>query len=153
MTNLTPAAAEGRPSAARSLAPRLSMMFLTLLALTLLPAGCDSLDDDGAINEVIEGTWAFKYSTDRPLDFELAYERVVFRHDATCAIEYDGGSLSGTYRAGDAVIRIDYDDGGETKQMLWLLRSFSKEQIVAEYTFDYDGGGDVTAVVTLDRID
>ena len=126
----------------------------TLLLSCLMLAGCDRLDDTGAIREVLPGTWGFSYELlgDADLGVEFSYDRVVFGSDGTCAIAYEGGALTGTYQAGDAVIRIVslLPDGSE-RIMLWRIRSFSPYEIETEYDFEI-GGQQVTAVVTLTRL-
>ena len=138
-------------------------MFITLTAAMLLTA-CDSLDKNGAINEILPGDWAFNYElqSDVETGLSFSYEQVIFRADGTCAITYpdgydeDGnvvyGALSGTYQAGDASIYIQgvLDDGVE-REMLWRILSFSQKEIVAEYEFEFQGQS-VTAILTLERI-
>lgn len=148
-----------------------------LLAFLLLLAACDKLDDsgDGAINSVLPGTWSFSYELQSDDDTGLAfeYEKVIFGADGTCAITYldhdepvldaDGNdtgqyvhvyeALHGTYRASNAVIRIDSSEAdGQERTMLWAVRSFSDERIVADFDFDLDGQH-VRAVVTLERVE
>jgi hypothetical protein len=59
--------------------------------------------------------------------------------------------MTGTFRASDAVIRIDYSYNNEERTMLWRVLSMSPYKIVTEYDFD-TGKQTVTATVTLDRI-
>jgi hypothetical protein len=94
---------------------------------------------------------------------------VIFNEDATCAITYDEEvhyqddegnwhseivekALNGTYVANNSVIRIVSSDiGGEEQVMLWSIVSLSTKQVVAEYNFNM-GGGNMLAIVTLDKI-
>jgi len=126
-----------------------------LLGCSVLTA-CDKLDDgdDGALQTVIVGDWDFSYALESQEDIGLAFEfdQVIFREDGTCSITYADGSMEGTWQAGNSVIKIDGTlDNGTTQTVLWRVRSFSAKQIVAEYTFDFNGIS-VKAVVTLDKV-
>ncbi len=147
----------------------IGMMMLCSLLLT----GCDKLDDsdDGMVKEILPGHWAFSYVIQSEEDpgLEFNYKQVIFNEDATCAITYDEEvhyqddegnwhteivekALNGTYVANNSVIRIVSSDiGGEEQVMLWSIVSLSTKQVVAEYNFNM-GGGNMLAIVTLDKI-
>lgn len=144
-------------------------------------SACDKLDDsdDGIMNEVLPGKWAFSYAfkgdVDPGLDFQYRY--VLFNEDGTCALAYivgeeprtdDAGNhvldnegrvvydavydaLHGTYQATRAMIRIVSSDiGGEERILLWKITSFSAKRLVAEYSFNLNAQS-LTAVVTLEK--
>lgn len=134
--------------------------FLCWLMLALIGSGvlsaCDKLDDgdDGALQGVIVGDWDFSYELLGNEDTGLAFEfqQVIFRQDGTCSITYPEGSLEGTWRAGNSVIKIEGSiDNGDMQTMLWRVQSFSARQLVAEYDFEINGTS-VKAVVTLDKV-
>jgi hypothetical protein len=134
--------------------------FLCWLMLALIGSGvlsaCDKLDDgdDGALQGVIVGDWDFSYELLGDEDTGLAFEfqQVIFRQDGTCSITYPEGSLEGTWRAGNSVIKIEGSiDNGDMQTMLWRVQSFSARQLVAEYDFEINGTS-VKAVVTLDKV-
>ncbi|MBQ7571830.1 MAG: hypothetical protein IJT19_06275 [Bacteroidaceae bacterium] len=123
----------------------------------LVLTGCDKLDDgdDGIINEVLPGKWAFSYTFKDDADpgLEFQYRYVLFREDGTCDLVYiaDGDALHGTYQATRAMIRIVSSDiGDEERVIVWKITSFSAKQLVAEYSFDMNGQS-FTAVVTLEK--
>ena len=111
---------------------------------------CDKLANDNVTAETLPGKWAFSYRTTEPLGMEFSYDYIVFRNDATCDIHYDGGALEGTYRASDALIRIDSKDDQQTQ--MWKVISISPHKIVAEYDYELQGGQHVTVTVTLERL-
>lgn len=119
--------------------------------LSLLLTGCDKLENGDTINEILPGMWGFSYETDEELDMTIEYDNVVFASDGTCTIGTGSEQLTGTYRASDAVIRIDYAYGSDERTMLWRVLQMSPYKIVAEYSFDY-GQKNVTATVFLDRV-
>lgn len=144
-----------------------------MMLCSLLLTGCDKLDDsdDGMVNDILPGHWAFSYviqsEEDPGLEFE--YKQVIFNEDGTCAITYDEEvhyrdeegnwhteivekAITGTYVANNTVIRIVSSDiGGEEQVLLWSIVSLSTKQLVAEYNFNM-GGGNMLAIVTLDKI-
>ena len=122
-----------------------------LLAATVVLAACDKLEDGNAINEILPGLWGFSYETDEELDFAIEYESVTFHSDGRCSIGYGSEQLEGTYRASDAVIKIDYDFNGQQRDMMWKVLQMSPYRILTEYTFDYNQTS-ITATVILDRI-
>lgn len=124
---------------------------LWLLFASALLSACERLGGNEAINAVICGTYTFTYETSEPLDMDFDYEYVVFRPDGTCALTYEDGELSGTYRAGDAAIVIEGEGTPDGKPMLWRVVSFSPYDILADYTFD-NNGLPVTAVIKLEKL-
>lgn len=127
-------------------------LWAVLLCGSALTA-CDKLDDgDDILQGVITGDWDFSYELDADVGLAFEFEQVFFRQDGTCSITYPGGSMEGTYKTGQSLIRIvGTIDGGTEQTMLWRVRSFSARQVVADYSFDFNGKS-VTAVVTLDKI-
>ena len=128
---------------------KLIVAIVAMLATGTSFTACDELGGDNAINEVLPGTWSFSYTTSEEIDVEFEYELIKFQTDGHCAITYDGGEETGTYRAGDATVVIDAQNLG--KPMLWRVISFSPYQIVAEYDFD-SKGQTVTATITLEKV-
>ncbi len=131
----------------------LCWIWVALLGGSVLTA-CDKLDDgeEEVLQGIIVGDWAFSYELDADIGVAFEFEEVIFRQDGTCSITYPEGSMEGTYKAGQSVIRIEGTiDNGTTQTMLWRVRSFSERQVVAEYSFDVNGKS-VTAVVVLDKI-
>ncbi|MGX8696701.1 MAG: hypothetical protein ACSW8D_09970 [Prevotella sp.] len=126
----------------------------TMLALlmTLALAACDKLEDSDVTSEALVGKWAFSYKTTETLDYELSYKYVVFNADGSCALIYKDGELPGTYRASQAVIRIEANANGEDYTLLWLVLSMSPYQIVTEYTHKLNDEREVTMTVTLDKL-
>ena len=129
---------------------------------SLLLTSCDKLDDsdDGMVKEILPGHWAFSYVIQSEEDpgLEFNYKQVIFNEDGTCAITYDDPeekierAITGTYVANNTVIRIVSSDiGGEEQVLLWTIVSLSTKQVVAEYNFSM-GGGNLLAIVTLDKI-
>jgi len=121
--------------------------------LLLAMPSCDKLEDSDLTAEAIVGRWAFTYKTSQQLDFELSYKYVTFLADGTCTLAYQDGQLNGTYRASEAVIRIEgaLDDGKE-QVMLWKVVSMSPYQIVTDYDLQLNDGKHVDVRVTLDRL-
>ncbi|MBR1548885.1 MAG: hypothetical protein IJ637_09205 [Prevotella sp.] len=127
--------------------------YVVVLAMACMLTACDKLDDgDDAVLGVLPGTWMFSYELQSDEDTGLVfyYDQVIFGDDGTCAITSPTSTMNGTYRASNAVIRIDGEAGGEQRTMLWRIISFSKKQVVAEYEFEYNEQS-VTAIVTLER--
>ena len=125
---------------------------LTLL-LCCLCAACDKLEDSDVTGETLVGRWAFSYKTSEPVDYELAYKQIVFNADGTCALTYDGGQLTGTYRASEAVIKIEgVLDNGRQELMLWRVLSMSPYRIVTEYDLELNDDRSITLTVTLDKL-
>ena len=147
----------------------IGMMMLCSLLLTV----CDKLDDsdDGMVSEILPGKWAFSYVIKAEEDpgLEFNYKQVIFNEDGTCALTYDEEisykddegkwhteivekALHGTYVANSSVIRIVSDEfDGKERVLLWAIDSLSTKQIVVEYNFSMNGGN-LLAIVTLDRI-
>jgi len=130
---------------------RIAVLSVTYLIILSLISACDKLENGNAINEILPGLWAFSYQTDEELDVTIDYDNVMFANDGTCSISSANEILTGTYRASDAVIRIDYNLSGEERTMLWRIVSMSPYKIVSTYNFDYQQQN-VNATVTLDRI-
>ena len=148
------------------------ILIWTLMLCSLLLTGCDKLDDsdDGMVNEILPGRWAFSYVIEGDQDpgLEFNYKLVIFNEDGTCAITYDEEihykdekgewhteivekALHGTYVANNSLIRIVSSDiGGEERVLLWSIISLSTKQVVAEYNFSMNGAS-LLATVTLDR--
>lgn len=120
-----------------------------MLTVGTMFSACDKLGGDNAINEVLPGTWSFSYTTSEEMDVEFEYELIIFHADGNCAITYDGGEETGTYRAGDATVLIDALNLEEP--MLWRVISFSPYLIVAEYDFESKGQA-ITATITLEKV-
>lgn len=138
----------------RTLLSRLYGTFLSLcLLLTCIGlTACEELSqDDGVIREVLPGTWSFTYAADGDLGMELNYKLIIFNANGTCSITYDDGQLDGTYRTGDALIRIDSPDLGEDRALLWRLVSFSPYEVIATYLYEA-GGQTITVTVTLTKV-
>lgn len=131
----------------------LSIKLLWLWATVCFLGGCDKLEDGNAISEALPGQWRFSYKTSEELDFTLSYEYVIFREDGSCAITYPGGQNEGSYRASDALIRIDtvLDDGRE-ETFLWRVMEMSPYRIVTAYDYEVSDGHTLTLTVTLDRL-
>ena len=128
---------------------KLLIALIAMLATDTTFTACDKLGGDNAINEVLPGTWSFSYTTSEEMDVEFEYELIIFQADGNCAITYDGGEETGTYRAGDATVLIDALNLDEP--MLWRVISFSPYQIVAEYDFE-SKGHTITATITLEKV-
>jgi hypothetical protein len=128
--------------------------FLSTIAIVivgLLLAACDKLEDGNAINEILPGMWGVSYTMSEEMDVSYDIDHLTFGDDGQCTIVSGEESMTGTYRASDAVIRIDYSYNNEERTMLWRVLSMSPYKIVTEYDFD-TGKQTVTATVTLDRI-
>ena len=122
-------------------------MLIPIVFLCCLISSCDKLEDGDAdvILDILPGTWAFSYELQSEEETGLAfeYDHVIFRTDGTVSI---------TYQAGSAVIRIEGQAGGkETRQMLWRIISFSSKTLNADYTFDFNGQS-ITATVMLEKV-
>ena len=129
------------------------LVLLALIFVSLLTAGCDKLEDSDLTAETLAGRWAFSYKTSEPLDFELSYRFVVFHTDGTCALVYDGGQLNGTWRASEALIKIEGSlDDGRQQLMLWRVLSLSPYHIEADYDHEMSSGRNITITVTLDKL-
>ena len=129
------------------------LVLLALLFVSLMTAGCDKLEDSDLTAETLAGRWAFSYKTSEPLDFELSYRFVVFQADGTCALVYDGGQLNATWRASEALIRIEGSlDDGRQQLMLWRVLSLSPYHIEADYDHEMSSGRNITITVTLDKL-
>lgn len=129
---------------------------LPMLFLCCLLWRCDKLEDGDAdvICDILLGTWAFSYElqSEEETGLTFEYDHVIFRTDGTVSITYPGGSLEGTYQAGNAVIRIEgKTNGEETRQMLWRIISFSSQTLTADYSFDFNGQS-ITALVMLEKV-
>ena len=129
-------------------------MLLALTALlTLAVAGCDKLEDSDMTAETLVGRWAFSYKASETIDYELAYQFITFSDDGTCSLAYEGGQLNGTYRASEAVIRIEGQlDDGKEQSMMWRVLSLSPYRIVTEYDLELGNDRHVMITVTLDRL-
>lgn len=125
---------------------------LLALLLTIALAACDKLEDSDVTGEALVGKWAFSYKTTETLDYELSYKYVVFNEDGTCALIYKDGEVPGTYRASQAVIRIEAVINDEDYTLLWRVLSMSPYQIVTEYTHKLSDDREVTMTVTLDKL-
>lgn len=129
------------------------LVLFALFFASLLAAGCDKLEDSDVTADTLAGRWAFSYKTSEPLDFELSYRFIVFQADGTCALVYDSGQLDGTWRASEALIRIEGSlDDGRQQLMLWRVLSLSPYRIEAEYDYELNSGRYVTITVTLDKL-
>ena len=131
------------------------LMMLTVAVVCGSLTACDKLsDDDDTVAEILPGTWAFSYElqSEDDLGLRFSYDHVVFREDGTVSIIYPDGSIEGTYRAGNAVIRIEGQLADGEHQMLWRILTFSDRQITAAYDFELNGNS-ITARVILDRTD
>lgn len=157
-------------------------LYLIALLLCTLLTGCDKLDDndDGAMGEVLPGTWAFSYELTNKelLDVEFNYEQAIFHADNTCELTYidtykplvddngqevlddDGNpvyvpvydALRGSWQANNTLIRIvSKAIDGKEHILLWRILSFTQKVIKAEYEFD-NNNKHITATVTLERI-
>lgn len=130
-------------------------LYLIIIMIGALLAGCDKLDDGDAnlVAEMLPGNWAFSYELlqeDTGLSF--TYDHVIFREDGTVSITYPDGSLEGTYEAGSISIYITGDIGdGQMRQMLWRILSFSGKQIILQYDMEANGQS-ITAIVTLQKV-
>ncbi len=114
---------------------------------------CDKLEDCDLTAEAIVGRWAFTYKTSQQLDFELSYKYVTFLADGTCTLAYQDGHLDGTYRASEAVIRIEGTlEDGQKQVMLWKVVSMSPYTIVTDYDLQLNDGQIVDVRVTLERL-
>ena len=149
------------------------ILIWTMMLCSLLLTGCDKLDDsdDGMVKEILPGHWAFSYVIQSEEDpgLEFNYKQVIFNEDGTCALTYDEEvsykddegkwhteivekAIRVTYVANNSVIRIVSSDiGDEERVLLWTIVSLSTKQVVAEYSFSM-GGGNMLAIVTLDKI-
>lgn len=126
---------------------------LLMLMLGMVLVGCDKLEDSDMTAETLPGKWSFNYHTSEELPYVLAYQFVVFNADGTCALTYSDGQLEGTYRASNAVIRIETTtDDGQERTLLWKVLSMSPYKIVAEYTHRFNNDREVTMTVTLDKV-
>jgi len=129
------------------------MLWLLLAMLLLALPGCDKLEDSDLTAEAIVGRWAFTYKTSQQLDFELSYKFVTFLADGTCTLSYQDGQLSGSYRASEAVIRIEGTlEDGKNQVMLWKVVSMSPYTIVTDYDLQLPDGRLVDVRVTLERL-
>ena len=134
------------------LTPNSYLLTLIITMMSLVLIACEELSqDDGVVRQVLPGTWSFTYEADGELDIALNYQLVIFRDDNTCSITYDDGQLDGTYRTGDALIRIESPDLGEDRPLLWRLVSFSPYEVVATYLYDA-AAQPVTVTVTLTKV-
>ncbi|MBR3066806.1 MAG: hypothetical protein IKG77_03570, partial [Prevotella sp.] len=78
---------------------------------------------------------------------------ITFSDDGTCSLAYEGGQLNGTYRASEAVIRIEGQlDDGKEQTMMWRVLSLSPYRIVTEYDLELGNDRHVMITVTLDRL-
>ena len=127
-----------------------------MMLMSVALSSCDKLsDDDDAVADLLPGTWAFSYElqSEEETGLSFSYDHVIFRKDSTVTITYPDGQIDGTYRAGNAEIRIEGQlDDGQERLMHWVILSFSDKQVKAEYKFEFDEQT-VTAIVTLDRTD
>ena len=127
--------------------------FLILQSAFVVLTACDRLEDSDVTGETLVGRWAFSYKVSQPVDYELAYKHIIFQADGACALTYDGGQLSGTYRASEAVIRIEGKlDDGRPQLMVWRVLSMSPYRIVAEYDHQFSDDSHVMFTVTLDKL-
>ena len=139
---------------------RIRMKWLTLCAAFFILhssffiiTACDKLEDSDVTGEALIGRWAFSYKVSQPIDYELAYQHIIFQADGSCVLTYDGGQLSGTYRASEAVIRIEGTlDNGRQQLMVWRVLSMSPYRVVAEYEHELSDERYVTFIVTLDKL-
>ena len=125
------------------------------LFLCMLLTACNS-SDELDINDIIVGTWDYTYTLESEEDVQapFAFVDVVFRADHTCGLTYDDaagkGEHTGTYEAGNAFIRIDYQLRGESRSMLWQVLAFTERSITVKYKIKYDTL-DVIATVQLSK--
>ena len=131
-------------------------LLMSMMLMSVALSSCDKLsDDDDAVADLLPGTWAFSYElqSEEETGLSFSYDHVIFRKDSTVTITYPDGQIDGTYRAGNAEIRIEGQlDDGQERLMHWVILSFSDKQVKAEYKFEFDEQT-VTAIVTLDRTD
>jgi len=126
---------------------RRTTILTLLLGVIWMATSCDKLEN-GDVE--LSGKWALSYRTTERLGFDFSYDYVIFRDDGTCAICYDGGEMRGTYRASDAVIRIEAQE--DDLELMWKVLSMSPYKIVTEYEYAPTDGKHIIVTVTLERV-